>query len=141
MRKESEPWRFSDRSLELLDSIASRVEPDDPALGEPLVEGLPYLRAEAIFAVRHEMATTLVDVLTRVIEANAGDPMTFFEMTTAAAFLAFAETPADVVLLEVGDQDVGALAGQGQRDVASHTRPDPRDDNDLPLQQIHTSPP
>jgi dihydrofolate synthase/folylpolyglutamate synthase len=44
----------------------------------------------------------LVDVLTRVIEANAGDPMTFFEMTTAAAFLAFAETPADVVLLEVG---------------------------------------
>ena len=44
----------------------------------------------------------LVDLLTRVIEANAGDPMTFFEMTTAAAFLAFAETPADVVLLEVG---------------------------------------
>ncbi len=44
----------------------------------------------------------LVDTLSRVIEANAGDPMTFFEMTTAAAFLAFAETPADVVLLEVG---------------------------------------
>ncbi len=44
----------------------------------------------------------LVAFLTRVIEANAGDPMTFFEMTTAAAFLAFAETPADVVLLEVG---------------------------------------
>ena len=44
----------------------------------------------------------LVDVLTRVIEANAGHPMTFFEMTTAAAFLAFAETLADVVLLEVG---------------------------------------
>jgi dihydrofolate synthase/folylpolyglutamate synthase len=44
----------------------------------------------------------LVDALTRVIDANAGDPMTFFEMTTAAAFLAFAETAADVVLLEVG---------------------------------------
>ena len=44
----------------------------------------------------------LVDTLSRVIEANAGDPMTFFEMTTAAAFLAFAEIPADVVLLEVG---------------------------------------
>lgn len=44
----------------------------------------------------------LVAVLNRVIDANAGDPMTFFEMTTAAAFLAFAETPADVVLLEVG---------------------------------------
>jgi dihydrofolate synthase/folylpolyglutamate synthase len=44
----------------------------------------------------------LVDYLQRVMEANAGDPMTFFEMTTAAAFLAFAELPADLVLLEVG---------------------------------------
>lgn len=44
----------------------------------------------------------LVDYLTRVVAANAGAPMTFFEMTTAAALLAFRETPADVVLLEVG---------------------------------------
>ena len=44
----------------------------------------------------------LVDLLTRVDQANDGERMTFFEMTTAAAFLAFAETPADVVLLEVG---------------------------------------
>jgi dihydrofolate synthase/folylpolyglutamate synthase len=34
--------------------------------------------------------------------ANAGDPITFFEITTAAAFLAFARTPADWLLLEVG---------------------------------------
>lgn len=34
--------------------------------------------------------------------ANAGDPVTFFEITTAAAFLAFARTPADVTLLETG---------------------------------------
>lgn len=33
---------------------------------------------------------------------NAGRPITFFEITTAAAFLAFARTPADVVLLETG---------------------------------------
>lgn len=44
----------------------------------------------------------LVDVLERVAAVNAGDPITFFEITTAAAFQAFAETPADVVLLEVG---------------------------------------
>lgn len=44
----------------------------------------------------------LVDVLERVAVANDGAPMTFFEITTAAAFLAFVETPADVVLLEVG---------------------------------------
>ncbi|TAJ31239.1 folylpolyglutamate synthase/dihydrofolate synthase family protein [Bosea sp. (in: a-proteobacteria)] len=34
--------------------------------------------------------------------ANAGDPITFFEMTTAAAMLLFAENKADVLLLEVG---------------------------------------
>jgi dihydrofolate synthase/folylpolyglutamate synthase len=34
--------------------------------------------------------------------ANAGQPITFFEITTAAAFLAMAETPADFTLLEVG---------------------------------------
>ena len=34
----------------------------DPTLLEPLVPGLRYLRAEALFAVRHEMAGTLVDV-------------------------------------------------------------------------------
>jgi dihydrofolate synthase/folylpolyglutamate synthase len=34
--------------------------------------------------------------------ANAGEPITFFEITTAAAFLAFARAPADIVLLEVG---------------------------------------
>jgi dihydrofolate synthase/folylpolyglutamate synthase len=44
----------------------------------------------------------LIDLLTRVKTINAGQPITFFEVTTAAAFLAFAETPADFVLLEVG---------------------------------------
>lgn len=37
----------------------------DPRLAEALVPGLPYLRAEAVFAVRYEMALTLVDVLAR----------------------------------------------------------------------------
>ncbi len=41
-------------------------------------------------------------VLLEVEAANAGAPITFFEITTAAAFLAFARTPADVVLLETG---------------------------------------
>ena len=34
--------------------------------------------------------------------ANGGEPITFFEITTAAAFLAFARRPADYVILEVG---------------------------------------
>ncbi|MEZ5850580.1 MAG: folylpolyglutamate synthase/dihydrofolate synthase family protein [Hyphomicrobiaceae bacterium] len=44
----------------------------------------------------------LTALLRRVEEINAGDPITFFEVTTAAALLAFAEITADVVLLEVG---------------------------------------
>jgi dihydrofolate synthase/folylpolyglutamate synthase len=34
--------------------------------------------------------------------ANEGEPITFFEITTAAAFLAFSRTPADYLILEVG---------------------------------------
>lgn len=44
----------------------------------------------------------LCDYLYRVEAANQGQPITFFEITTAAAFLAFAENPADYVLLETG---------------------------------------
>ena len=46
------------------------------------------------------------DALTAVLEeceeVNGGDPITYFEITTCAAFLAFARTPADVVILETG---------------------------------------
>jgi glycerol-3-phosphate dehydrogenase len=42
----------------------------DPALGDPLVPGLPYLRAEAVHAVRAEMARTLDDVLARRTRAR-----------------------------------------------------------------------
>jgi dihydrofolate synthase/folylpolyglutamate synthase len=44
----------------------------------------------------------LVDALERCEKANAGDAITFFEITNAAAFLLFSEHKADVVLLEVG---------------------------------------
>ncbi|MFN3277975.1 MAG: bifunctional folylpolyglutamate synthase/dihydrofolate synthase [Paracoccus hibiscisoli] len=44
----------------------------------------------------------LADLLAQVEAANDGQPITFFEITTAAAFLAFARTPADYTLLEVG---------------------------------------
>ena len=43
---------------------------DDPGLAAPLVPGLPYLRAEARYAVRHEMARTLDDVLSRRTRAR-----------------------------------------------------------------------
>lgn len=44
----------------------------------------------------------LVDAMERVDTVNAGRPITFFEMTTAAAFMVFAEHPADALVCEVG---------------------------------------
>jgi len=44
----------------------------------------------------------LLELLDHVERANAGKPITFFEVTTAVAFAAFAQVPADVTLLETG---------------------------------------
>lgn len=44
----------------------------------------------------------LTEVLDRCYQANEGEQITYFEITTVAAILAFAETPADYTLLEVG---------------------------------------
>ena len=60
------------------------------------------------FAERIRLAGTLItdehlaEVLERVETANAGLPITFFEITTTAAFQAFSEVPADLCLVEVG---------------------------------------
>ncbi len=44
----------------------------------------------------------LLALLERVEEANSPEPITYFEITTVAAILAFSETPADILLLETG---------------------------------------
>jgi glycerol-3-phosphate dehydrogenase len=54
---------------------------DDASLMEPLVPGLAYRRVEAVYAVRHEMALSLDDVLTRRTRARLLDR----EATLAAA--------------------------------------------------------
>ena len=60
------------------------------------------------FNERIRVAGTLIDdaALSGLLEecesANSGDAITFFEVTTAAAMLAFSRTPADIVLLETG---------------------------------------
>jgi glycerol-3-phosphate dehydrogenase len=43
---------------------------DDAALAQPLVPGLPYLRAEAVHAARHEMVVTLDDIFARRTRAR-----------------------------------------------------------------------
>ncbi|HKY82962.1 MAG TPA: folylpolyglutamate synthase/dihydrofolate synthase family protein [Sphingobium sp.] len=44
----------------------------------------------------------LADYLSRVLDVADGIGASFFEVTTAAAFLAFAENPADACIIEVG---------------------------------------
>ncbi|MEG3620067.1 folylpolyglutamate synthase/dihydrofolate synthase family protein [Magnetovibrio sp. PR-2] len=44
----------------------------------------------------------LSEILETCETANAGQPITFFEITTAAAFVAFVKHPADLVILETG---------------------------------------
>ena len=56
----------------LAGEIESMVEAE-PHLGEPLVPGLAYLTAEAVHAVRHEMARSLDDVLSRRTRARLLD--------------------------------------------------------------------
>lgn len=59
------------------------IAESDPSMAELLVPGLPYLRAEAIFAVRYEMATTVDDILSRRTRAR-------LEVRDASADAAFA---------------------------------------------------
>lgn len=55
-----------------------------------------------VLAGREMSDDALLAVLQRVADAARIAPVTFFEATTAAAMLAFAENDADVLLLEVG---------------------------------------
>jgi glycerol-3-phosphate dehydrogenase len=57
--------RYGDEARTVL-AIAAET----PDGREPLVPGLPYLRAEALYAARHEMACTLDDVLSRRTRAR-----------------------------------------------------------------------
>jgi len=60
------------------------------------------------FAERIRLAGTLISddqlnaVILQVEAVNAGQPITFFEITTVAALQAFASVPADLCIIEVG---------------------------------------
>lgn len=63
---------------------------------------LVHFRERIVLGSKEIADDVLIDILTRVREANAGEPLSFFEATTAAAFLAFSEHPADICIIEVG---------------------------------------
>jgi glycerol-3-phosphate dehydrogenase len=57
--------RYGDEAPGVL-ALAER----DAALRAPLIDGLPYLRAEVVYAARHEMARSVDDVLSRRTRAR-----------------------------------------------------------------------
>jgi glycerol-3-phosphate dehydrogenase len=117
-----------DRGAHLLrryGTLAAEVEAliaQDASLDEPLVPGLPYVAAEAVYAARHEMARSVDDVLSRRTRARLLD-----RAGTAAA----ADAVARLLAPELGwsDTDVEREAAAYRRSVeheaaASHDTSD-----------------
>lgn len=66
---------------------------EDENLRQPLIEGLPHIVAEALYAIRAEMAVTVTDVMTR---------RTRLAMLAGAGSLAAARTVAGLIGRELG---------------------------------------
>ena len=89
----------------------------DPALGRPLVAGLPDLRAEVVHAARHEMATTVDDVLAR---------RTRLRLQARDASAAAADDVAALMAAELGwDAEEAAAQARAYRAAIEHERQAP----------------
>jgi glycerol-3-phosphate dehydrogenase len=97
------PTGVADDAASVAAHLASRYGSETPAvlalvgerpnLLDPLVEGLRYLRVEALYAVRHEMARSVADVLDRRTRASLRD---------ARAAAAAADAVAELIGPELG---------------------------------------
>jgi glycerol-3-phosphate dehydrogenase len=102
------------------------IEPD---LGRPLVPGLRYVRAEAVHAVRHEMATTLTDVLARRTRAHLEDRSACMAAATDVAELIGGELDWSservahevAVYLAMCDAELAAASGHARHDGAGRS--------------------
>jgi len=84
----------------------------DPRLGEPLHAAVPYVKAEVVWAARHEMARTVEDTLARRTRAL---------FLNARAALAMAPAVADLMAAELGwDEGTQAKQLAAFRGVASN---------------------
>ncbi|MBU6216827.1 MAG: FAD-dependent oxidoreductase, partial [Acidobacteria bacterium] len=90
--------RYGGEARELMAAIQQ-----DPSLLEPVVAGLPYTRAEVEYAVRHEMAGDVDDVLSRRTRARllARDDSADAADAVAATIGAHLDTPATVLETQV----------------------------------------
>jgi glycerol-3-phosphate dehydrogenase len=102
--------RHGGETTEVLDLAAGRRD-----LLEPLVAGLPYLRVEAVWAARHEMAMTTEDVLARRTRAVLRRAAGAAEAAPAVAELLAAEWGRDPATTA---RDAGSFAEAARRDLA-----------------------
>ena len=92
----------------------------DPDLATPLVEGLPYLRAEAVYAVRYEMAADLADVLARRTRSLLLDAQATLRAAPALADLMGDELGWDAARRSAEVTKFSAIA---EREIGSLHRP------------------
>jgi glycerol-3-phosphate dehydrogenase len=98
---------------------------DDPALGAALIDGMPYLRVEAVYAVRHEMATTLVDVLVRRTRAHLFDRAATLDAAPAVAALVGGELGWDEAEIARQVDGYRALVAAEESDASTFPAPTP----------------
>jgi glycerol-3-phosphate dehydrogenase len=124
--------RYGGEALAVLGLIEQR-----PELAEPLIPGLPHVAAEAVYAVRYEMAQCLEDVLARRTRALLFDAAASREGATAVARLMAHELGWDdrhvaeevAALAELVTHELGAVAAGGAAHGAAEgtpNAPDPR---------------
>jgi len=78
-----------------------QLEEEDPTLADPLDPGLAYTASEAVWAVRHEMARRVEDVLSRRLRAL---------LLNAEAASRSAEKTAQIIASELGRNDDWVVA-------------------------------
>jgi glycerol-3-phosphate dehydrogenase len=101
--------RYGDEAPAVMAIAAS-----EPGLAEPLVPGLPYVRAEAVYAARHEMARSVDDVLSRRTRAR---------LLARDETAAVAESVATLLAVELGwDESERAAQAARYRELVEHER-------------------
>ena len=98
--------------------VLAMIERDE-SLGRPLVEGTDYLRAEAVYAARYEMARTLTDVLARRTRALLQARAASVEAAPDAAALMAGELGWDAAEVERQVDAYRALAAREVDAMAS----------------------
>ncbi len=78
--------RFGVDARDILDMVRR-----DPTLGETVIDNQPYIRAEFVYCAQHEMATSLVDLLTRRTRAHLIDARATRKAASAIADLVGAQ--------------------------------------------------